>query len=106
MRIRLERLNHQAINQVWSMDFVQDALFNGERFRVLTVVDYYSKICHGLLVGKSLKGIDVVEELSRICTIEGCKPVRIQCDNGTEFVSKDVDLWAYSNGVTMDFSRP
>jgi putative transposase len=32
--------------------------------------------------------------------------VRIQCDNGTEFVSKDVDLWAYSNGVTMDFSRP
>lgn len=103
---RLERLNHQAINQVWSMDFVQDALFNGERFRVLTVVDNYSKICHGLLVGKSLKGIDVVEELSRICTIEGCKPVRIQCDNGTEFVSKDVDLWAYSNGVTMDFSRP
>ena len=88
------------------MDFVQDALFNGERFRVLTVVDNYSKICHGLLVGKSQKGIDVVEELSRICTIEGCKPVRIQCDNGTEFVSKDVDLWAYSNGVTMDFSRP
>ncbi len=69
---------------------------------MLTVVDNYSKICHGLLVGKSLKGIDVLKELSRICTIEGCKPVRIQCENGTEFVSKDVDLWAYSNGVTMD----
>jgi putative transposase len=36
---------------------------------------------------------------------EGCKPVRIQCNNGTEFVSKDVYLWSYSNGVTMDFSR-
>jgi putative transposase len=46
-------------------------------------------------VVKSLKGIDVVEELSRICTVEGYKSVRIQCDNGTEFVSKDVDLWAY-----------
>lgn len=88
------------------MDYVQYALFNGESFKVLTVVDNCSKICHGLLVGKSSKGIDVVGELSRICTIEGCKPVRIQCDNGTELVSKDADLCAYSNGVTMDFSRP
>ena len=103
---RLERLDTQAINKVWSMDFVQDALFNGERFRVLTVVDNCSKICHGLLAGKSLKGIDVVTELSRICLVEGCFPQRIQCDNGSEFISKEMDLWAYSNGVTLDFSRP
>jgi putative transposase len=80
------------------MDFVQDALYNGERFRVLTVVDNCSKICHGLLAGKSLKGIDVVTELSRICLIEGCFPQRIQCDNGSEFISKEMDLWAFSNG--------
>jgi len=55
---RLERLDIQAINKVWSMNFVQDALFNRERFSVLTVVDNCSKICHGLLAGKSLKGID------------------------------------------------
>lgn len=88
------------------MDFVQDALFNGERFRVLTVVDNCSKICHALLAGKSLRGIDVVAELSRICLIEGRFPERIQCDNGSEFISKEMDLWAYSNGVTLDFSRP
>jgi putative transposase len=88
------------------MDFVQDALFNGERFRVLTVVDNCSKICHGLLPGKSLKGVDVAAELTRICLIEGCRPERIQCDNGSEFISKEMDLWAYSNGVTLDFSRP
>lgn len=88
------------------MDFVQDALFNGERFRVLTVVDNCSKICHGLLAGKSLRGIDVVAELSRICLTEGRFPERIQCDNGSEFISKEMDLWAYSNGVTLDFSRP
>jgi len=68
------------------MDFVQDALFNGERFRVLTVVDNCSKICHGLLPGKSLKGVDVAAELTRICLIEGCRPERIQCDNGSEFI--------------------
>lgn len=103
---RLGRLGTQAINQVWSMDFVQDALFNGERFRVLTIVDNCSKICHGLLVGKSLKGADVVAELSKACLIEGCFPQRIQCDNGSEFISKEVDMWAYQNKVTLDFSRP
>lgn len=92
---RLERLETQAINKVWSMDFVQDALFNGERFRILTIVDNCSKICHGLLVGKSLKGSDVVGELTRACLVEGCFPERIQCDNGSEFISRDVDMWAY-----------
>ncbi len=91
---RLERLDTQGINKVWSgpprgMDFVQDALFNGERFRVLTVVDNCTgppggKICLGLLAGKSLKGADVVAELSRICLVENCFPERIQCDNGSE----------------------
>lgn len=88
---RLGRVETLSINRVWSMDFVQDSLFNGERFRILTVVDNYSKICHGLLVGKSLKGSDVVQELCRICLIEGCCPERIQCDNGSEFISKEVD---------------
>ncbi|WP_409021376.1 DDE-type integrase/transposase/recombinase [Dyadobacter sp. CY261] len=64
------------------------------------------QICHGLLAGKSLKGVDVVAELSKICLVEGCFPERIQCDNGSEFISKGMDLWAYSIGVTLDFSRP
>ncbi|MDT4866804.1 IS3 family transposase ISYps8 [compost metagenome] len=88
------------------MDFVQDSLYNGERFRILTVVDNFSKKCLSLLVGKSLKGHDVASELQQICLIENCNPERIQCDNGSEFISKDVDKWAYENGVTLDFSRP
>lgn len=103
---RLDRLQTTVINRVWSMDFLQDALFNGERFRILAIVDNCSKICHGLLVGKSLKGIDVVNELTKACLVEGCFPERIQCDNGSEFISKDVDRWAYENQVTLDFSRP
>ena len=89
---RLERLKTQAINKVWSMDFVEDALFNGVRFRILTILDICSKICHGLLVGKSLKGSDLVGELTRACLVEGSFPKRIQCDNWSEFISRDVDM--------------
>ena len=88
------------------MDFLQDALFNGSRFRILAVVDNFSKKCLGLVAGKSLKGADVVFELERIKQEVGCVPDRIQCDNGSEFISKNVDRWAYENEVTIDFSRP
>jgi putative transposase len=57
-------------------------------------------------LGKSLKGHDVASELRQICLIENSSPERIQCDNGSEFMSKDVDKWAYENGITLDFSRP
>ena len=103
---RLERLETPAINQVWSMDFVQDALFNGSRFRILAVVDTYSKKCLSLLVVKSLKGEDVRQELDNISLCEGVLPERIQCDDGSEFISKEIDRWAYQKKVTLDFSRP
>ena len=73
------------------MDFVQDALFNGSRFRILTIVDNHSKKCLSLLVGKSLKGANVQQELSNVVLWQGTVPERIQCDNGSEFISKEVD---------------
>lgn len=103
---RLERLENSSCNRVWSMDFVQDSLFDGSRFRILSIVDNYSKKCHALAVGKSLKGADVVDELERLKVLEGVIPERIQCDNGSEFISKEVDRWAYEHSVTLDFSRP
>jgi putative transposase len=103
---RLERLENRFCNRVWSMDFVQDALFNGSRFRILSIVDNYSKKCLALAVGKSMKGADVVDELERLHVVEGIVPERIQCDNGSEFISKEVDRWAYEHSVTLDFSRP
>jgi putative transposase len=55
---------------------------------------------------QSLKGVDVRDELGRIAAEEQVLPHRLQCDNGSEFISKDVDQWAYENNVTLDFSRP
>ncbi len=64
---RLERVDAPAINRVWSMDFLQDALFNGQRFRILAIVDNYSKKCLSLIVGKSLRGEDVRNTLNHVC---------------------------------------
>lgn len=48
----------------------------------------------------------MAEQLEQIRLMENCVPERIQCDNGSEFISKEVDKWAYENGTTLDFSRP
>ncbi|HEU4713303.1 MAG TPA: IS3 family transposase [Pyrinomonadaceae bacterium] len=93
-------------HQCWSMDFVSDQLFDGRKFRALTLVDNYSRECLEIEVGQNLKGIDVVAVMERIKAMRGVVPQRIQCDNGSEFISKAFDKWAYDNQVTLDFSRP
>lgn len=93
-------------NECWSMDFVMDALFDGRRFRALTVVDNYSRECLEIEVGQSLKGEDVVRVMERIKLTKGVLPRRIKVDNGSEFISKALDKWAYENRVALDFSRP
>ena len=82
-----------AINEIWSMDFVADALFDGRKLRMLTVVDCYTRECLAIDVGQSLKGEDVVDSLNRICGQRGL-PKTIKTDNGSEFISKVMDKWA------------
>lgn len=103
---RLERLQPSAANQVWSMDFVSDALFNGKKFRALTVVDNHTRECLAIEVGQSLTGEDVVRALQGLAQQGRALPARIQADNGPEFVSISLDKWAYDNSVVLDFSRP
>ena len=103
---RLERLPNLNLHQCWSMDFVSDALFDGRRFRALTIVDNCSRECLAIVVGQSMKGTDVVAALETIKQQRGLIPERIQTDNGSEFISREMDRWAYDNHVTMDYSRP
>jgi putative transposase len=102
---RLERPENNQINQCWSMDFVQDQLFDGRKFRCLTVVDNCSRYCHAIRVAKSIKGIDVVEVMEALKKENGLVPKRIQVDNGSEFISKEFDKWAYENHIILDYSR-
>jgi putative transposase len=88
------------------MDFVSDALFDGRKFRALTVVDNHTRECLAIEVAQSLTGDDVVRVLTNIAKERHQYPLRTQADNGPEFVSLTLDKWAYENGVTLDFSRP
>ena len=103
---RLERVEATRPNESWSMDFVSDALFDGRRFRALTVVDNFSRTCLAIHADKSIQGPDVTRIVSQISAWSGQLPKRIQVDNGSEFISKALDRWAYDRGVTLDFSRP
>ncbi len=84
---------------------MSDNLLNGRRFRALTVVDNFSRECLAIHAGKSLKGDDVVGVMEGLRLLNGRDPHRTQTDNGSEFISKALDKWAYANGVKMDFSR-
>lgn len=92
-------------NQIWSMDFVHDELGWGQRFRVLTLVDHFSRESPALEVGFSMTGRRVVECLNHLALVHGLPKV-IRVDHGTEFTSKALDRWAYENGVKLDFIRP
>lgn len=104
---RLRQPKHlvTAMNQIWSMDFVADALYDGRRLRALTIVDNYTRESLAIEVGQSLKGEDVVATLMAIGAQRGL-PATIKVDNGSEFISKAMDKWAYEHGVELDFSRP
>ena len=103
--LRKEKQSVQLANECWSMDFMADQLVDGRRFRVLTIVDNFTRESLALYVGQSIKGDDVVDVLDKIVARRG-KPQRIQVDNGSEFTSRSMDLWAYLNKVKLDFSRP
>ena len=102
---RRERIKPAAPNQVWSLDFVSDQLADEREFRALTVMDAYTRESLAIGLGQSLKGEDVVRVLQGIQRDRG-GPKRLFCDNGSEFSSRVLDLWAYQNGVKIDFSRP
>jgi putative transposase len=104
-KLREDRHPPTAPNEVWSMDFLSDQLFNGSKIRVLAIVDAFSRLSPAIDVRQRYRGSDVVDTLQRVTAIYGT-PKTIRLDNGPEFISKDLDLWAWSNGVTLDFSRP
>ena len=93
------------VNQRWSMDFVSDQLSSGRRFRVLNVVDDYSREMVGQLVSVSISGRQVARFLGQL-TEERGKPNTIICDNGTEFTSKAMFFWSRESAVKLGFIQP
>jgi putative transposase len=94
-----------APDERWSMDFVHDKLAGGRRFRVLTIIDLYTRESLATHVDFSIKAPQVVAVLDALRR-NGRTPGAITVDNGSEFVSKELDAWAYVVGVSLDFIRP
>lgn len=104
-KLRADRTLASRQNEVWAMDFVSDQLFDGTRLRILTIVDVFTRFCPAIDARKSYRADDVVNTLECVTRRYGV-PKEIRVDNGPEFISRALDLWAYMNGVKLDFSRP
>jgi putative transposase len=102
---RVELPKAERPNQFWAMDFLQDALHNGRRFRALSIIDTFTKECFWIEVDTSIGGKRVTQVLTRISSVHGL-PAQIVVDNGPEFISNALDAWAYERGIKLQFIRP
>ncbi|WP_256439476.1 MULTISPECIES: integrase core domain-containing protein [Microvirga] len=87
------------------MDWMYDQLFDGRRIWVLTMLDTWSRICPVLRVCRIATPWEVISALDEAVRRFG-KPKTIRVDQDCQFTSRELDLWAYSHGVALDFSRP
>ena len=104
-KLRSDRSNATGSNQVWAMDWMHDELFDGRRLWVLTVIDTWSRVCPVMRVCRSATAMEVIDAHEQARRSFGL-PHTIRVDQGSQFTSKELDLWAYANNVTLDFSRP
>src|SRR5881227_1220806 len=95
----------QGPNQRWSLDFVSDILADGRRFRVLVVVDDFTRECLALVADTSLSGVRVARELEGLTSERG-RPLMIVSDNGTELTSRAILQWQEDHAVQWHYIAP
>lgn len=104
-RPRLELPMPRRADDQWSMDFMRDQLAGGRVFRLLTIIDHYTRESPVIEVDLSLPGARVVRVLERLAGRRGL-PRSIRMDNGPEFTGQALDEWAHRRGVKLEFIRP
>jgi len=100
IRLRPEHKDH-----VWSYDFVKDHTENGKAFRVLNIIDEYSRECLAALPERKIKSDDVLDQLFNLFVFRGI-PEHIRSDNGPEFTARAVRKWLANMGVKTLFIEP
>lgn len=99
------RLRPQRRNHVWAYDFVQDRTRNGRKFRMLTVIDEFTRECLAIKVARRLNSKDVLEVLADLMVKHGV-PDHIRSDNGSEFRAKTVREWLGKIGAKTLYIEP
>jgi putative transposase len=99
------RLRPEYPNHVWSYDFVEDRTHDGRKFRMLNIIDEFTRECLAIRVSRKLKAVDVIEVLSDLFILRGV-PGHIRSDNGPEFVAKAVRAWIGAVGAKTAYIEP
>ncbi len=100
IRLRPERTNH-----VWSYDFVEARTHDGRKFRMLNLIDEFTRECLAIRIDRKLQSIDVIDVLSDLFILRGV-PGHIRSDNGPEFVAKAVRDWIATTGAKTAYIEP
>ncbi|RYY08691.1 MAG: IS3 family transposase, partial [Alphaproteobacteria bacterium] len=100
VRLRPERPNH-----IWSYDFVEHRTHNGRKYRMLNVIDEFTRECLAIRVSRKLKALDVIDVLTDLFSLRGV-PGHIRSDNGPEFIAKAVQDWIAAVGSTTAYIEP
>ena len=95
----------QGANQRWSLDFLSDALADSRRFRILAIVDDFTRECLALVADTSLSGMRVARELDTLIAVRG-KPATVVSDNGTELTSMAILRWSQESRVEWHYIAP
>ena len=95
----------EAINEVWSMDFMHDQLSDSRCFRLFNVIDVFDREGLGIEVDFSLPAERVIRALEQIIEWRG-QPSAIRCDNGPEYISGVLQAWAEQRGIRVDYIQP
>jgi len=99
------RLRPEHPNHVWSYDFVEDRTHNGRKFRMLNVIDEFTRECIAIRIDRKLKSTDIIDVLSDLFILRGV-PGHVRSDNGPEFVANAVRDWITAVGAKTAFIEP
>lgn len=104
-RVKLALFKPESINQVWSIDFMNDSLWDGRRFRLLNIIDDFNREVLAIESDISLPTVRLIRVLEYLKEFRGL-PKMIRMDNGPEFISHKLDIWAKENKIDLIFIQP
>jgi len=99
------RLRPEYKDHVWSYDFMIDRTANGKAFKILNIIDEYTRVCLAILVARKIRNQDVIDLLFHLFIFRGI-PEHIRSDNGPEFTAKAIRKWLSNVGVKTLFIEP